>query len=141
RTLSGELYKRNDGRLRPPGEKVLSVQNLSMGAMVRNSSFSVYAGQVTSMFGLIGSGRTESAKVVAGILKRNLFYGGEIKLSSRSVRYRVPQQAVADGIVYVTEDRKIEGFFEGMSIAENIFMGKLAAEGDVFVNRAQMKAL
>ena len=43
------------------------------------------------------------------------------------MRYRVPRQAVRDGIVYVTEDRKIEGFFETMSIAENIYIG---AAGD-----------
>ena len=43
------------------------------------------------------------------------------------MRYRVPRQAVKDGIVYVTEDRKIEGFFETMSIAENIYSGLLAA--------------
>ena len=42
------------------------------------------------------------------------------------MRYRVPRPAVRDGIVYVTEDRKIEGFFETMSIAENIYLGLLA---------------
>ena len=43
------------------------------------------------------------------------------------MRYLVPRQAVRDGIVYVTEDRKIEGFFETMSIAENLYSGLLAA--------------
>jgi ABC-type sugar transport system ATPase subunit len=42
------------------------------------------------------------------------------------VRYRTPRPAVRDGIVYVTEDRKVEGFFETMSIAENIHLGRLA---------------
>ena len=85
---------------------MLSVQNLSMGSMVRNTSFSVFAGQITGMFGLIGSGRTETAKIIAGVLKRDMLHGGEIKLDGRPVRYRVPQPAVRDGIVYVTEDRK-----------------------------------
>jgi simple sugar transport system ATP-binding protein len=44
-----------------------------------------------------------------------------------SVRYRVPRDAVRDGIVYVTEDRKVEGFFDTMSIAENIGLKHLAA--------------
>ncbi len=105
------------------GEKVLSVQNLSMGNVVRNTSFSVFAGQITGVFGLIGSGRTEAAKVVAGVLKRDLFHGGQVRLNGRPVRYRVPRPAVRDGIIYVTEDRKIEGFFETMSIAENIYLG------------------
>jgi simple sugar transport system ATP-binding protein len=119
----------------------MSVQNLSMGSMVRNTSFSVYAGQVTGIFGLIGSGRTETAKVVAGVLKRNLFHGGKVSLFSRAVRYRMPRQAMLDGVVYVTEDRKIEGFFEGMSIAENIFAGHLTARGPHIVSPVQMRDL
>ena len=99
------------------------MQNLSMGNVVRNTSFSVFAGQITGVFGLIGSGRTEAAKVVAGVLKRDLFHGGQVRLNGRPVRYRVPRPAVRDGIIYVTEDRKIEGFFETMSIAENIYLG------------------
>lgn len=127
RTLSGELYgSYKDRTLRPAGDKVLSVQNLSMGSIVRNTSFSVFAGQITGVFGLIGSGRTEAAKVVAGVLKRDLFHGGQVRLNGRSVRYRVPRPAVRDGIIYVTEDRKLEGFFETMSIAENIHIAAIA---------------
>jgi simple sugar transport system ATP-binding protein len=111
----------------PPGKRVLSVHNLSMGKVVRNTSFNLYQGQVTGIFGLIGSGRTETAKVVSGVLKRNFFHGGEVFLEDQLVRYRVPRSAVRDGIVYVTEDRKAEGFFDDMSIAENIGLGFLAA--------------
>ncbi|MEI6799675.1 MAG: sugar ABC transporter ATP-binding protein [Pseudomonadota bacterium] len=141
RTLSGALYQRHDNKVRPAGAKVLSVQNLSMGAMVRNTSFTVYAGQVTGVFGLIGSGRTEAAKIVSGVLKRNYFNGGEVRLMDRPVTYRLPREAVLDGIVYVTEDRKLEGFFEQMSIAQNLFMGHLAASGPPLVSYAQMAAL
>jgi simple sugar transport system ATP-binding protein len=127
RTLTGELYGSNKDRtVRQPGEKVLSVQNLSMGNIVRNTSFSVFAGQITGVFGLIGAGRTEAAKVVAGVLKRDLFHGGQVRLNGRPVRYRVPRPAVRDGIIYVTEDRKAEGFFETMSIAENVHLAALA---------------
>lgn len=128
RTLSHEVYVEGQERkARPRGERILSVQNLSMGGMVKNTSFSVYAGQVTGLFGLIGSGRTETAKIIAGILKRKARNGGEIRLQGRPVRYRVPRQAVKDGIVYVTEDRKIEGFFETMSIAGNLQVNLAAA--------------
>ena len=129
--------------VRKRGRKVLSVQNLSMGSMVRNTSFSVFAGQVTGMFGLIGSGRTETAKIIAGVLKRDMLHGGEIKLDGRPVRYRVPQPAVRDGIVYVTEDRKLEGFFETMSIGGNLNISAMATRGGVFtlVNMAEMRRL
>ncbi|MGO4833678.1 sugar ABC transporter ATP-binding protein, partial [Rhizobiaceae sp. 2RAB30] len=127
RTLTGKLHGSHQDRIaRPAGDKVLSVQNLSMGSMVRNTSFSVFAGQITGVFGLIGSGRTEAAKVVAGVLKRDLFHGGQVRLNGRPVRYRVPRPAVRDGIIYVTEDRKVEGFFETMSIAANIHIAAMA---------------
>jgi simple sugar transport system ATP-binding protein len=113
-----------------------------MGRVVRNTSFTVYAGQVTGIFGLVGSGRTETAKIVAGVLKRDFFHGGEIRFNGRSVRYSVPHPAVVDGICYVTEDRKVEGFFEAMSIAENLQIGHSAAEAGGFVVRmAEMQAL
>ncbi len=58
RTLSHELYDQDKPRrARAYGERVLSVQNLSMGSIVRNTSFSIYAGQITGFFGLVGAGR------------------------------------------------------------------------------------
>ena len=68
-----------------------SVQNLRMAAMVKNNSLSVFAGQITGVFGLVGSGRTETFKIVAGVIKRDFFHGGEILLHDRPVRYRVPR--------------------------------------------------
>jgi len=144
RTLSDELYRtRAAGAVRPPRAKVLSVQDISMGAVVRNNSFSVYAGQITGIFGLIGSGRTETAKVIAGIFKRDFRGGGEIELNGKPVRYIVPGPAVRDGIVYVTEDRKTEGFFETMSVAENLHAGVLAAklEKSAFISFREMRSL
>ncbi len=59
------------------------------------------------------------------------------------MRYRVPQPAVKDGIVYVTEDRKTEGIFETMSVAENLYAGLLAAglERLPIVSMREMRAL
>jgi len=126
RDLSSTLYRQRRTDVRPPGRRVLSVQNLRMGTMVKNNSLSVFAGQITGVFGLVGSGRTETFKVVAGIAKRDFAHGGEVRIDGRPVRYRVPAAAVRDGIAYVTEDRKIDGFFETRSIAENIYIGLLA---------------
>jgi simple sugar transport system ATP-binding protein len=145
RQLSAALYgkRRTAAQLRPQGARVLSVQDVSMGRAVRNNSFSIYQGQITGVFGLIGSGRTETFKIVSGIYKRDFRRGGTVELDGRAVRYRVPGPAVRDGIVYVTEDRKSEGFFETMSIAENIHAGELAAghEGGLLVSRRRMREL
>lgn len=143
RDLSGELYGVRKGievPIRRAQNKLLSVSNLSMGKVVRNSSFSIYSGQVTGMFGLVGSGRTETMKVVAGALKRNVFHGGEIRLEGKPIRYRVPRSAVSDGIVYVTEDRKLDGFFETMSIQDNILAGSLAKGSNPFSVISMSKA-
>ncbi len=87
RSLSGELYGQAGAtrQVRKRGAKVLSVQNLSMGAMVRNTSFSIFAGQVTGIFGLIGSGRTETAKILSGVVKRDFFHGGEVLMGGRKL--------------------------------------------------------
>jgi simple sugar transport system ATP-binding protein len=129
RDLSQTLYGQRKKQTRPAGRRVLSVQDIRMSSMVRSTSFSVFAGQITGVFGLVGAGRTETFKIVAGLLKRDFFHGGEVLLHDRPIRYLVPAPAVRDGIAYVTEDRKVEGFFETMSIARNIYMGVLARFG------------
>ena len=126
RDLSKTLYGKRKTTMRPAGERVLTVQNLQMAPMVKNNSLSVFAGQITGVFGLVGAGRTETFKVVAGVIKRDFFHGGEVMLHDKPVRYRVPAPAVRAGIAYVTEDRKVEGFFETMSVARNIYLGLLA---------------
>ncbi|MER9424036.1 sugar ABC transporter ATP-binding protein [Mesorhizobium sp. M0317] len=144
RTLSGQIYRqRDEARLRKAGKKVLSVQDISMSNVVRNTSFSIFEGQITGVFGLIGSGRTETFKIVSGIYKRDFLRGGAIELDDRPVRYIVPSEAVADGIVYVTEDRKSEGIFETMGVAENLFGGLLAAgrEQAWVINQQEMRTL
>ena len=139
RDLSNTLYGSRKTTMRPAGARVLTVQNLKMAPMVRNNSLSVFAGQITGVFGLVGAGRTETFKIVAGVLKRDFFHGGEVILHDKPVRYRVPAPAVRAGIAYVTEDRKVEGFFETMSVARNIYLGLLAKlpGGRFFLSRRE----
>jgi len=145
RALSDDLYGHAGARRapRPAGAKRLSVQNLSMQNLVRNTSFSVFAGQVTGIFGLVGSGRTETARIIAGVVKRDSFHGGDVRIDGRPVRYRTPRSAVGDGVVYVTEDRKGDGFFETMSVAENVYIGKISSRSSrgPFANRGESREL
>ncbi|MBR1087599.1 sugar ABC transporter ATP-binding protein [Bradyrhizobium manausense] len=143
RDLSNTLYGARKSSVRPAGERVLTVQNLKMAPMVKNNSLSVFAGQITGVFGLVGAGRTETFKIVAGVLKRDFFHGGEILLRDQPVRYRVPAPAVKAGIAYVTEDRKVEGFFETSSIARNIYLGLLSKfpRGRMLLSRRETEAV
>ena len=143
RDLSNTLYGARKSSVRPAGARVLTVQNLKMAPMVKNNSLSVFAGQITGVFGLVGAGRTETFKIVAGVLKRDFFHGGEILLHDKPVRYRVPAPAVRAGIAYVTEDRKVEGFFETSSIARNIYLGLLSKfpKGRMMLSRREIEAV
>ncbi|BAL74133.1 sugar ABC transporter ATP-binding protein [Bradyrhizobium cosmicum] len=143
RDLSNTLYGARKSTVRPAGARVLTVQNLKMAPMVKNNSLSVFAGQITGVFGLVGAGRTETFKIVSGVLKRDFFHGGEILLHDKPVRYRVPAPAVKAGIAYVTEDRKVEGFFETSSIAQNIYLGLLSKfpKGRMILSRLETDAV
>jgi simple sugar transport system ATP-binding protein len=109
------------------GEKVLSVENVTMGGVVKNMSFSAFDGEVVGIFGLVGAGRSEIAQIICGARKRNFLRGGMIYLRDKPIRYRVPRQAVRDGIAYITEDRKVDGFFETMTVDQNIYLGFLSS--------------
>jgi ABC-type sugar transport system ATPase subunit len=126
RQVAQAVYGRTSRPAHHRNEKVLTVENVTMGMVVKNMSFSVYAGEVVGIAGLIGSGRTEIAKIIFGALKRNLVNGGTIKLRGKPIRYRVPRQAIDDGIAYITEDRKANGFFETMIVDDNVYVGRLA---------------
>jgi simple sugar transport system ATP-binding protein len=147
RDLSQTMYGQTKTHIRRPGARILSVHGLRMtrsttGA-VRNNSFSIFSGQVTGVFGLVGAGRTETFKVVAGLMKRNLVSGGEVLLRGSPKRYASPTAAVRDGIAYVTEDRKIEGFFQTMGSPRNIYLGFLAkfGGGNRWLSRRKEKSL
>ena len=58
------------------GEKVLSVENVTMGGVVKNMSFSAFDGEVVGIFGLVGAGRSEIAQIICGARKRNFLRGG-----------------------------------------------------------------
>jgi ABC-type sugar transport system ATPase subunit len=128
------MIGRKQGR-EPRRRKVLTVENVRCSPLVKNMTFSIYAGEITCIAGLVGSGRSEVARVIAGVLKRDIVLGGDIYLDGRPVSYRQPIDAIRDGIVYITEDRKVDGFFETMGASDNIFMGYLASKrnGPVFL--------
>jgi ABC-type sugar transport system ATPase subunit len=83
----------------------------------RDVSFNAYAGEILGLSGLLGAGKTELATALFGLRRID---HGSIRVGGRPVSIRSPQEAIQHGIVYVTEDRKSEGLFLEMSLAENM---------------------
>ena len=88
--------------------------------LVRDCSFDLHRGEVLGLSGLVGSGRTEAARIIYGADPRE---GGEILIDGKPVEIGSPSDAMAMGLVYLTEDRKSLGLFLDMSISDNINMG------------------
>ena len=99
------------------GEPVLEVRGLCRAASrVRDVSFTVRAGEVVAMAGLVGSGRTEIARAVFGVDRPD---AGEVRVRGRPVRIRSPLDAIRAGMGFVTEDRKAQGLFLILAVREN----------------------
>jgi len=104
-----------------PGEIRLQVENLS-GPGVDNVSFTLRKGEILGVSGLMGAGRTELMKVLYGALPRS---SGKVTLNGREIITRSPQDGLANGIVYISEDRKRDGLVLGMSVKENMSLTAL----------------
>jgi rhamnose transport system ATP-binding protein len=103
-----------------PGEVVLSMTNVGCAASgVRGVTIDVRAGEIVGLAGLVGAGRTELARILFGITPAD---HGEIALNGRSLSIRSPQEAIAQGIAYVPEDRRRHGVILEMPIAQNMTM-------------------
>jgi ribose transport system ATP-binding protein len=107
---------------RRPSEVRLSVQNLQRGAKVRDVSFSVRRGEILGITGLVGSGRTETARVIFGADKRE---SGRIALDGRELAISHPRHAIRAGICLLTEDRKSQGLVLKQSVRENFGLPNL----------------
>ncbi len=107
------------------GAEVLRISGLTDGRKLRPADLALRAGEVTALAGLVGAGRTELARLIAGADRAA---AGEVRLDGRPVPLRTPAEAIRAGIVYLTEDRKGQGLFLDMSIEDNVNINVLAAD-------------
>lgn len=101
---------------------VLEVKNLNAGKMVQDVSFKLHKGEILGFSGLMGAGRTETARAIFGADKKT---SGEIIVNGRTVTINTPEDAVNNGIGYLSEDRKRYGIVVQKSVAENTTMATL----------------
>ncbi|SHE78770.1 sugar ABC transporter ATP-binding protein [Lactonifactor longoviformis] len=99
--------------------KVLEVEGLCWDKKVKNVSFFLNKGEILGMFGIVGAGRTETARLIFGLEKKER---GRIKINGETVEIRNPRQAVKRKLGFVTEDRRGEGLSTVSSVQWNITM-------------------
>lgn len=108
--------------VKPDAEVVLKVENLNAGKLVKNINFELHKGEILGFSGLMGAGRTETARALFGADKKE---SGDIYIHGQKVDIQNPQDAVKQGIGYLSEDRKRYGIIADKTVAENTTMASL----------------
>ena len=115
------FYKKEHDPHGSRGPVVLEVRGLTDGGRrVKPASFVLHQGEVLGIAGLVGSGRTELARLIYGADPK---VGGEVLLDGRPLDIKEPKDALDAGLAYLTEDRKALGLFLDMSCGDNINIG------------------
>lgn len=130
---------------------LLSADGLTSAHLLHDITFDVKAGEVVGLGGLLGSGRTETAKAIAGALPLE---SGSVSVSGHRLKHLSTSATLRAGIALLTEDRKAEGVIANLSVRENIVLaalprlsrfglvsrGKQDALVDTFIKRLRIKA-
>jgi ribose transport system ATP-binding protein len=109
-------------RQRRVGQTVLEASNISRGKFLKNVSISLNEGEIVGVCGLAGAGRTELLRALVGA---DPVDSGEVRLHGQPFKNRSPRKAIAKGVGFITEDRKVDGLFVEQSVAFNVTIAKL----------------
>ena len=103
---------------------LMSAENLKRGRKLNDVTVEVARGEIVGMAGLLGSGRTETARAIFGA---DSVEGGEVRLEGKIIRRGSVNEAIDSGIAFLTEDRKAEGIIPELSVRENLTLAALPA--------------
>jgi monosaccharide-transporting ATPase len=109
-----------------PGDVVLQARGLARKGALAPLDISLRAGEMLGLCGLLGSGRTEAARLLFGADKAD---GGSIRIGGAERVLRTPRDAIAQGIAFCSEDRKLEGAILELSVRENLILALQARTG------------
>ncbi|MGB7840807.1 MAG: ATP-binding cassette domain-containing protein, partial [Terrimicrobiaceae bacterium] len=107
-------------------EPLVEVRKLGRAGSIAPIDMSIGKGEIVGLAGLLGSGRTETARLLFGIDKPQT---GDLLLEGRKVAFRSPRQAIREGFAFTPEDRKVEGIVPHLSVRENIILALQARQG------------
>ncbi|MFC8501228.1 sugar ABC transporter ATP-binding protein [Pedococcus sp. NPDC057267] len=136
--IEGQLNYRERAGL-TEREAVLEVEGLTSGPLVKGVTFTVHAGEIVGLAGLMGSGRTELARALFGIDRAT---SGSIRLHGKEVTISDPSQAIGHGLALIPEDRREQGLVLDHSVRENLLLPLLdQLRKGPLVDRKAAKAL
>jgi ribose transport system ATP-binding protein len=99
------------------GGELLTADHVAVGHRVRDASLDIRRGEIVGLAGLLGSGRTETARAIFAADRKS---AGDITFNGKAAEYKGPADAIAAGMGYCSEDRKTQGIVPGMTVAENL---------------------
>ncbi len=108
----------------PEGEVILRAEGLCREGKFRDVSFALQKNRILGIFGLIGAGRTES---ILSLIGADRLDSGRVTYEGREIRLSSPKEAIAKGIVYLTENRRDLGLFLPKEISDNVIAASLGA--------------
>lgn len=111
---------KTESKVAKDAKEILRVENLVVPGVVKDVSFSLKHGEILGFAGLMGAGRTETARAIFGADK---FESGKIFVEGKEVSIKSPVDAIKSGIGYLSEDRKRYGLALGLPVFENMMMG------------------
>jgi ribose transport system ATP-binding protein len=122
------------------GKVVLEVRNLSRKGFLHDINFQLHKGEILGIAGLVGAGRTETARAIFGV---DRFDSGEIIVSGKPAQITSPRAAVQAGLALVPESRQAQGLVLIHTVEHNVALPNLdrLAARNIFVNRKHMRSL
>ncbi|MEZ0170998.1 sugar ABC transporter ATP-binding protein [Microvirga sp. TS319] len=117
---------REDADAAAARDPILKVRNLAVGRKVRDVDFDVRPGEIVGLAGLLGAGRTESARAVFGADRPD---AGTIRFAGSDGAIAQPADAIGAGMGFCSEDRKLEGIIPDMSVRENMTLALMPTLG------------
>ncbi|TAK96825.1 MAG: sugar ABC transporter ATP-binding protein [Verrucomicrobia bacterium] len=116
----------DDGAAHARPEPLVELKNYGRAGSVTGMNLTIGKGEVVGLAGLLGSGRTETARLIFGIDKAQT---GEMLLDGKPTQFGSPRQAIRAGFAFTPENRKVDGIIPRLSIRENIILALQARQG------------
>jgi ABC-type sugar transport system ATPase subunit len=123
----------------PPGAEMLRVEGLTRGQVLKDISFTLHAGEIVGMGGLMGAGRTELCRAIFGL---DPVDSGKIFVGGKQLHTSSPRGAVQAGVALIPEDRQKSGLATALSIDYNVTMASVDSISSYgFLNHASEKRM